>query len=446
MTISSGNMPTPPVPSEPTAAQVDEGLEPGPTGVVGGGGFIVLLALANLGTWFAFFTPLIYTLQIRVEQLAPHNAPAALAVVVAIGAIFGLIANPLAGRLSDRTTSRFGMRRPWLLGTFVVGIVGLVVMGFSPNIFVLGFGALIMGIGYTGNLAVLLALIPDHVPAKRRAFASGLLGVTQALAIIIGVGVAGGLATHSIVAAFIVPGIVGLVLMLIRVLTLKDRHLDKTDKPTLNARIFFASFWTNPRKFPNFGWAWLSRFLLFLSFSSVVTYQVFFLHSQMGLKLADASTFIQRGLGVQTGALIVASVLAGLISDRLKRRKIFVGISALVGAGGLVVFATATTFPQYFVGLAIIGFAQGTYYAVDLALVADVLPDRQHSAAKDLGVLSIATQLPTTLIPLYAPLILAIGIGNVVKGSTTNYTALFVVSAIFALGAAVTIIPVRGSR
>jgi MFS family permease len=441
MTTSSDNSPVPPASSDLAGDP-----EPAPTGEPGRGGFIALLALANLGTWFAFFTPFIFTLQVKVQLLDSKDPAGALAIVVGVGAIFGLIANPLAGRLSDRTTSRFGMRRPWLIGAFLLGVIGLVIMGFSTSIGVLFVGTLIMGVGYTATLAVLLALIPDHVPARRRAFASGLLGVTQAIAIIIGVGVAGALSAKSLPLSFIVPGVVGLVIMIIRVVTLKDRKLAKEDRPPFGLLAFISSFWTNPRKFPNFGWAWFSRFLLFMAFGSIINYQVFFLHEQMGLKVADAATFIQKGLAFQSGALIVASVLAGIISDRIQRRKIFVGVSAVVGAGGLFVFATATTFPQYFIGLAIIGFAQGTYYAVDLALVTDVLPDRKHTAAKDLGVLSIATQLPTTLIPLFAPLLLAVAFGNVIHGSSTNYTALFVASGVLAVGAGLAIIPVRGTR
>ncbi|WP_375388701.1 MFS transporter, partial [uncultured Amnibacterium sp.] len=307
-------------------------------------------------------------------------------------------------------------------------------------------GLLIMGVGYTAALAVVLALIPDHVPARRRAFASGLLGITQAFAILVGVGVAGGLAKQSLAAAFIVPGVVGLVIVLIRVLTLKDRVLPKGSVPPFRWKDFISSFYTNPFKHPDFGWAWISRFLLFLGFAGIVNYQVFFLSAQLGIAPADSAGFIQRGLLAQAVALIVASLIAGLVSDRLKRRKMFVFASAVFGAAGLTVFATATTIPQYLVGIAMVGLAQGTYYAVDLALVADVLPDRDRNAAKDLGVLSIATQGPTALIPVFAPLLLAVPFGNMVAGSTSNYTALFLGSAVFVVLAAIAILPVRGVR
>ena len=56
--------------------------------------------------------------------------------------------------------------------------------------------------------------------------------------------------------------------------------------------------------------------------------------------------------------------------------------------------------------MAVGGLGFGLYTAVDLALVADVLPD-PDSAAKDLGVMNIAGALPSSVAPAIAPAILA---------------------------------------
>jgi MFS family permease len=73
--------------------------------------------------------------------------------------------------------------------------------------------------------------------------------------------------------------------------------------------------------------------------------------------------------------------------------------------------------------------------AVDLALVADVLPDKDN-AAKDLGVFNIAGALPFALAPAIAPAILAIG----------SYGTLYAVAGTCALVAAAAIVPVRETR
>ena len=87
--------------------------------------------------------------------------------------------------------------------------------------------------------------------------------------------------------------------------------------------------------------------------------------------------------------------------------------------------------------MAIGGLGFGVYMAVDLALVADVLPDKD-SAAKDLGVLNIAGALPFSVAPALAPAILAIGGGS--------YGVLYAVAGVCALIGAVAILPVRRVR
>ena len=73
----------------------------------------------------------------------------------------------------------------------------------------------------------------------------------------------------------------------------------------------------------------------------------------------------------------------------------------------MFVIAIASNFNGFLVGMAISGLGFGVYVAVDLALVADVLPDKDN-AAKDLGVFNIAGALPFSIAPGIAPVILAI--------------------------------------
>jgi len=57
------------------------------------------------------------------------------------------------------------------------------------------------------------------------------------------------------------------------------------------------------------------------------------------------------------------------------------------------------------------GLGFGIYMAVDLALVADVLPD-SASVAKDLGVMNIAGALLFSIGPALAPVVLAASGGS----------------------------------
>ena len=82
--------------------------------------FIAIYGLAYTGLWMALLPPILVGLAMRVRVIAPAHATGSLSLVVGVGALIALFGNPFFGRLSDRTTSRFGMRRPWL----VVGALG----------------------------------------------------------------------------------------------------------------------------------------------------------------------------------------------------------------------------------------------------------------------------------------------------------------------------------
>ena len=79
--------------------------------------WIALIALANLGLYLAYLGPISVLLPNQVQAIAgPAHKVAVLGWVTGIGAAVAMVANPVAGALSDRTVSRFGRRRPWIAG------------------------------------------------------------------------------------------------------------------------------------------------------------------------------------------------------------------------------------------------------------------------------------------------------------------------------------------
>ncbi len=82
------------------------------------------------------------------------------------------------------------------------------------------------------------------------------------------------------------------------------------------------------------------------------------------------------------------------------------------------------------------GLAFGCYMAVDTALVTMVLP-KAEDAARDMGVLNIATAGPQIVAPFIASVIVSLSGG---------YTALFVVAAVLAVAGAPAVKPIRSVR
>jgi Na+/melibiose symporter-like transporter len=91
------------------------GLRAAPAAHRVGWGFISLYTLAYISTSLLFIAPLLVTLALKVNSLVGiERAPDSLALVAGIGALLAMFGNPFFGKMSDRTSSRAGMRRPWM--------------------------------------------------------------------------------------------------------------------------------------------------------------------------------------------------------------------------------------------------------------------------------------------------------------------------------------------
>src|SRR3954454_7635455 len=85
---------------------------------------IVPFAFAQFALFVALLGPVTVSMAIKVTAIVgPAQATTAQGIVLGVGALAALLANPIAGRLSDRTLGRFGRRRPWIIG----GALGLAV-------------------------------------------------------------------------------------------------------------------------------------------------------------------------------------------------------------------------------------------------------------------------------------------------------------------------------
>jgi len=402
-----------------------------------GWGFISLYTLAFMSINLVFLAPILVTLPLRVNSLVGiQQAPKSLGLVAGIGALVSMFGNPFFGRMSDRTWSRLGMRRPWMVIGLVGGTLGILIVALAPNIPVVLVGWCMAQLFFNALLAAFIAVLPDQVPRAQRGLVSGVLGVCLPIAAVSGTLLVKLFTGHP-VATFLVPCATGGFFILLFVVALKDRRLARAARPAWSLREFASTFYVKPRTSPDFAWAFASRFMFLMAYALLTTYEAFFLLGKIGSAVADVPQQIFLGTLVQSVVIVAASLLAGKLSDRTRRRKIFVFTASIVYGLAMFAVAVASNFNGFLVGLAISGLGFGIYTAVDLALVADVLPNKDN-VAKDLGVFNIAGALPFSIAPAGAPAILAIGGGN--------YAVLYAAAGIFAIIGAAAILPLRGVR
>lgn len=388
-------------PQAPDAGEAGDAGDAGnaaEAGTAPGGRWVGALSLANLGVWVGWFGPLQLLLARQAEQLAPDHKASALALVTGLGAAVSMVANPVFGALSDRTTLRAGRRIPWVVAGVAGGAAGLVVLSLATSLTTVIAGWCLVQLALNAAFAALTAAVPDQVPPRQRGLVGGWLGVSQVVGILIGTAlatVAGGItAGYLACAAFSVLAALPYVLMR------RDWALAPAARPALRWRTFLTGFWIDPRRHPDFGWAWLTRFLMNLSYSISTMYLLYYLTDAVHYE-GDADTGVLILTALNALALLSTVVISGVRSDRSGRRKSYVIRSGLVIAAATLLLAVWQTWTGAIVASLVLGLGFGVYTAVDFALLTDVLPTAEDRG-KDLGVINIANSMPQVLAPVIA--------------------------------------------
>lgn len=399
-------------------------------------GWIARLGLAAVGMCAGWFGPIQVLLGLQAAALTPDHKEATLSLVTGAGAFASTLANPLAGALSDRTTSRFGRRVPWVVGGTLVGALGLVLLALVESVPLMILSWCLVQIGLNGTLAALTAAVPDLVPVEQRGLVSGVIGMTQTLGIVVGTGVATLVAGVS--GAYLVLAVLVVAAVTPFALRSLDRPLPAGHLPATSVGGFFRGFWISPRAYPDFAWAWLTRFLATIANSICTLYLLFFLTDAVQVEDPELGVLVLTLL--YAVVLIVSAILAGIWSDRVGVRKPFVIGSGLIMSGAAVLLAFVQTWPAALVGAVILGLGYGVYLAVDFALITQVLP-RAGDRARDLGVINIANALPQVLAPAIAGPIITWFAAH--HSHAEGYRALYLLAAAIGVAAAVLIRNIR---
>jgi MFS family permease len=382
------------------------------------------LSLANLGLFMAYFGPLGVLLPNQVQVIAGQgHKVVSFGWVTGLGALVAMAANPLAGAWSDRTVSRFGRRRPWVLGGAVASALALFLLARQHTIAGVVLGWCLAQAGMNAMQAGIVASVPDRVPVPQRGAVSGWLGVPQVVGVIAAV----------FLVTKVVPGSRGYLLLGVLVIGCALPFVVAAREPEFipRSRGGRAAGWAAPLRDHDFGWAWLTRFLMVLGNSVAVLYLLYFLRDRVRYGALFPGQTAEDGLVklllVYTVVVVVTAMASGIVSDRSGRRRRPVMLSGVVMAVPAVLLALWPTWPMVLAASGLLGLGFGVYLSVDQALITQVLP-AADGYGRDLGVMSVASSAGQALAPaIAAPVVTYLG----------GYTALYLcVGAIVLLGSA----------
>ncbi|MDT0144561.1 MFS transporter [Microbacterium sp. PRC9] len=390
--------------------------------------YIWLMVLATFGAMMALVAPIGYSLSVLVSRIAPGHDEY-LGYVTGVGSLVVVLLGPIIGILSDRTRSRFGRRRPWLLGLTLIGLTGLVIVATAPNIGIAIAGWAVTQFGFGIAALQLTSSLGDRLPESQRGKVAGLNGVAVMVAPIFGVVLASAFAGTSLL-LFLVPGIPGAILILLFVIFIKEPDgRGFPTRPKASVRSFLAGYGYNVKKYPDFSWNWLGRFTFNFGVTMATTFTTFFFASKLGIPVDEIGGIIAITALVGIAATVGGAALSGFLSDRLKRRKSFIVVAGLLFAAGTTVSALAPDFTLLMIGLFAMNLGLGIFSAVDGALMLDVLPEQDTEAGRFVAIAQFSTSIPQFAAPLFAPVVLLWG----ASAGESNYPLLYVVAGVLAL-------------
>ena len=386
-------------------------------------------------------TPII--LPFLVALFVPPEVKATyLARVRVIGLAVAMMIQPMAGMFSDRSTLRWGRRRPYIVVGTLLNAVFLVIIGAATSYWLLLWGIVLLQ--FSSNIAhgALQGLIPDLVPEDQRGRASGVKAIMELLPVFLMMGIGPLVDKGYLWAAIgIVMGSL-LLTMLITSLTVHEEPL--REKPTtplampllqivaltlifvavtqgaerlvafvgklvgttatqlivvglaglvamagsiiigvyLGARVGLGK---DAREHPSFIWWVINRLLFLAAVGSIQGFAQYFLSDV--LRIENAATVTSILLGVVALFLLPSALVSGWLSDRFGRTRLVMA-SGLTAAAGTFLLLVSFNVPMVLVSGCIIGVGAGIFMATNWALGMDLVPPEE--AGRYLGISNLA--------------------------------------------------------
>ena len=271
--------------------------------------------------------------------------------IMTIDNIFGVIFQPLFGRLSDKTRTRFGRRMPYIFVGIPICAVAFALIPHMSSIPSLMAIIIIFTFVMSAWRSPVVALMPDITPGPFRSQANGIVNLLGGLGSVIAF-LAGGYLFK--VGGFSLPFLMSAVMMILALLILaffvrepkqafeadekdarKDIKLTKDEKKSLLLILFGVFFW-------------------FTGYNAVETFFTLYATNTLGMNPGDATmtlTFFSL-------TFLAFAVPAGFIGAKIGRRK-----AILTGLAGITILFLPMIFMSNVWVTRICLFAGGFFWA-----------------------------------------------------------------------------------
>lgn len=352
--------------------------------------------------WISINTVL---LQLRVLDIADEDEKnGILGAIALVGLVVAALSQPLMGALSDRTSSRWGKRVPYI----VVGNVGLLVvvplLGVADSFISLLVVIAVIQLFIHVSQGPANALLIDHVPANRRGSGAGALNLSRVIG--------GGLTT--IIVMLLMSGSdtgdgptvwywlsIGLVMTILALTTLwtfgslrsKSDVLLIEDEPVeINPVVLTERSSDDSHGMKGYYWFLIAMAMMVGALTAMQIFALFFLRDKVGLENPTG------GAAALTATILIGAAIAvypsGAVSDRFGRMRVLYAAAAVIAISALSMLFVSSLPPVVIIGL-FIGAGAGMFLSGGWALITELVPAR--GAGRSLGLTAISTLAGTGL-------------------------------------------------
>ena len=366
--------------------------------------------------------------------VVPGTEGVSLAVVAALQFLFSVAVQPTVGSISDYTTSRWGRRKPYIVvgASFDV----LFLLGIATANSLLAIAAFVTLLAFSTNVArgPFQGYVPDLVPERQVGLASAMVGLMQVLGNVTGFAL-GAIATQqgNVGLAIMAIAVIELVTMLSVVLRVPNGPAAKPREGRSWLSVAAETWGTDILRETSYLWLLGSRLFILMGGAAVLNFIIFYLADSQGLTKEEAGGAFLNMLIAATIVSLLAIVPASRLSDRVGRKPVIYVCTAL-GVVGVAIIAAAPSIAVATVGAAIFGASQGTFLAVDWALMTDIIP--KAASGRYMGLSNVVTASSTTIAviiggPLIDALNRSLGVGMGERVELVFGAVYFLLGALF---------------